>query len=160
MANTVTLVRATGVLTITAIPINNETVTIGGKVYTYQTTLTDVDGNVLIGADEVSAALNLSRAINLGAGSGSLYAASMVKNDHADVATVAAGVMTVQARVHGIHGNLIDTAETSTVASWAGPTFFTGGSGLVDEFIDSLVLLNQINAEVIAEVLKLTPEAD
>ncbi len=160
MANTVVLVRASGVLTITAIPLDTETVTIGGKVYTFQTTLTDSDGNVLIGADEVSAALNLSRAINLGAGSGSLYAASMTKNNHADVASVAAGVMTVLARMNGIHGNLIDTTETSSVGSW-GAAVMAGGSGLIDEWADSLLLLNQLDSEVQNEVLRnLTPEAD
>ncbi|MCH7891009.1 MAG: hypothetical protein IH921_05845 [Gemmatimonadetes bacterium] len=43
---------------------NGETVTIAGKVYTFQTVLTDVDGNVQIGSTENFSALNLFDAIN------------------------------------------------------------------------------------------------
>jgi hypothetical protein len=76
----VTGIAATGVLTMTGAALDTETVTIGSKVYTFQASLTDVDGNVLIGVDEDASMLNLVRAINLGAGSGSLYAASMTAN--------------------------------------------------------------------------------
>ena len=41
-------VKATGTLTLTANPLNTETVTIDGKVYTFQTSMTDVDGNQII----------------------------------------------------------------------------------------------------------------
>ena len=76
------LVRAVGTLTMTGVATDTETVIIGGKTYTTQTSLTDSDGNVLIGADETASMANLAAAINLGAGSGTLYAASMTENAH------------------------------------------------------------------------------
>jgi hypothetical protein len=47
-----------------------QTVTIGSKVYTFQTVLTSVDGNVFIGASLTATRANLLNALNLGAGSG------------------------------------------------------------------------------------------
>jgi hypothetical protein len=41
---------ATGVVTLTGLPLDTETLTIDGKVYTFQDTLTDVDGNIHIQA--------------------------------------------------------------------------------------------------------------
>jgi len=63
--------------------LNTETVTIGSTVYTFQTTLTDVDGNVQIGSDLVESLGNLLAHINGAAGAGTKYAAS--GNAHADV---------------------------------------------------------------------------
>jgi len=65
-----------GTLTLTGQPLDTETVTIGTKVYTFQDILTDVDGNVLIGASASESLDNLIAAINLAAGSGTIYAAS------------------------------------------------------------------------------------
>jgi hypothetical protein len=56
-----------------------QTVTIGSKVYTFQTVLTSVDGNVFIGASLTATLANLLNAINLGAGSGTAYAAATTK---------------------------------------------------------------------------------
>jgi hypothetical protein len=59
---------------------DTETVTINGKVYTFQTVLTNVDGHVLVGANQIASLSNLAAAINLGAGAGTLYAAATVLN--------------------------------------------------------------------------------
>ena len=147
MASSVSLVFATGVLTITGQPTDTQTVTIGGKVYTFQTSLTDSDGNVFRGADETNAALNLSRAITLGAGAGTLYADSMTANSHVRVATVAAGVMTAKSQFPGVHGNLIGSTETMGNGSW-GAAVFAGGSGGFGAYIDSFLSLGQLNADV------------
>lgn len=59
-------VKATGTLTSTGVaPVNGATATIGSRVYTFQTALTNVAGNVLIGADAAAALDNLKAAINL-----------------------------------------------------------------------------------------------
>ena len=63
-------------------PVNGETFTVdtGGpneKTYTYQTVLTDVDGNILIAATRELTHDNTIAAINLGPGAGVDYAASM-----------------------------------------------------------------------------------
>ena len=57
--------RATGTLTLSGQPLNTETVTIDGKVYTFQTVLTNSDGNVFIGATFADSISNLANAINL-----------------------------------------------------------------------------------------------
>ena len=56
---------ATQTLTASGVFTNTQTVVVGGKTYTTQTTLTDVDGNVLIGANAEATLANLKAAINL-----------------------------------------------------------------------------------------------
>lgn len=64
---------ALGTLTAAANVADTETVTIGGKVYTFQATLTNVDGNVKVGADAATSLANLHAAINLGSGAGTAF---------------------------------------------------------------------------------------
>lgn len=68
--------RSTATVTLSANPANGNTVTIAGVTYTFQTVLTNVAGNVLIGVDTTATIANLVAAINLGAGSGTTYAAA------------------------------------------------------------------------------------
>ena len=156
------LVRAVGTLTITATTsADTQTCTIGGKVYTFQTTLTDVDGNVLIGANVTAMAANLVAAINLAAGGGTTYAAAMVKSVHV-YATSAAGVVTVTAKVPGVIGNLIDTTETLTNSAWGAATLASGAGHIYTAITeiragaqvnsDVLAALDQIDASAAAEV--------
>lgn len=63
-------------LVFTGQPANNDTVTLGGKTYTFQTVLTNVDGNVAIGASALITYQNLKAAINLESGAGTKYAAA------------------------------------------------------------------------------------
>lgn len=65
-----------GTLTLVAQPSDTETVTLGSNVYTFQTVLTNVAGNVLIGASASDTLDNLIAAINLTAGAGTTYAAA------------------------------------------------------------------------------------
>ena len=69
--------KARGFLDLTGLPLDTETTVIGSKTYTWQDTLTDVDGNVHIGATASDCIDNLIAAIILGSGSGTDYAASM-----------------------------------------------------------------------------------
>ena len=74
-----------GILTLTDVPGDTETVVIGAKTYTFQTTLTDVDGNVLIGATIKASLENLIAAINLEvAEAGTKFAASMTAHPTAN----------------------------------------------------------------------------
>lgn len=157
MAKWETIVHATGTLTFTDQPLNTETVTIGGKVYTFQTTLTDVDGNVKIGADLATSISNLAAAIELGAGSGTAYAASMTRNPAVEVYSTSGTVLVVKAP--GGVANLIDTTETLTNASWGGAVM-SGGSGNLIYWARGIVALNQLNAEVMGEFDVITVEAD
>lgn len=143
------LVRATGALTITATTAaDTQTAVIGGKTYTFQTTLTNSDGNVLIGASITTMAANLAAAINLDAGAGTTYAALTTKSPHVS-ATSAAGVVTVTARVPGLIGNFIATTETLTNASWGGATL-ASGAGNIWQAILEIRRDSQINSDVLA----------
>ena len=61
-------------------PGNGQTMTVGGKTYTFQTNLTAGDGNVKIGADGIQTAANFAAAVNLAEGAGSLYSAGTTAN--------------------------------------------------------------------------------
>lgn len=157
MAMDYTLSMATGVLTFTGQPLNTETVVIAGKTYTFQSALTDSDGNVAIGATTAESVANLAAAIDLGAGAGTAYAASMTRNPEVAVVSSTATVLTVGAP--GAASDRIPTTETLTNASWGGATL-SGGAGSIPFFAVRLLKLNQINAEVTTEIYKLTAAID
>ena len=147
--------RSTGTYTGGTIA-NAETVTVCGKVYTFQTTLTDVDGNVNLGADDVESVNNLVAAINLSnegesaVGPDNDYALAMTVNPHC--VAVADGetpnVATFTAKVGGLIGNFLPLAETSG-GSISG-ALFTGGTGNIYTAIDQIIDGGQMNADVIA----------
>lgn len=118
---------ATGTITIGTNPLDGTTVTIGGKVYTFQTTLTNVDGNVDIGADANATATALAAAINLGAGAGTVYAAATTRPTNF-YATVSANVVTIVSWGvdHGVDGNAITLAETAANITLSGSTLSGG----------------------------------
>lgn len=118
--------KATGLLTFTGQPANGETVTVGGKVYTFQTALTNVDGNVFIGASTAASVTNLINAITLGAGAGASYAAVMTANANVTASQGAGTTMNVTALVGGTAGNAIATTETVVNASFSGATLSGG----------------------------------
>ena len=119
-------IRAAGVLTLTGQPLNNETVVLGSKTYTFQDTLTDVDGNVQIGAAATDSLDNLIAAINLDAGAGTLFAASMTENADASAAAGVGDTMDADAKKGGTPGNAIDSTETLTNGSWGGAVLSGG----------------------------------
>jgi len=121
-------VAATGTLTLTANVTNDSTVTIGTKTYTFKTVLSNVNGYVLIGAAATDSLDNLIAAINLGPGSGTLYAASTTANGFVSAAAGAGDTMDVVAITLGVAGNSVITADTSSVAAWGASTL-TGGTG-------------------------------
>jgi hypothetical protein len=120
-------IQASGILTLVANPLNTETVTIDAKVYTFQTVLTNVDGNVLIGATASDSLDNLLAAITLGTGSGTLYAAATTPHPTVSALILTALTMRVVALIGGPGGNLIATTETLTSGSFGAATL-GGGS--------------------------------
>ena len=106
----------------------NETITIGSKIYRFQSTLTNVDGNVHIGASTSDSIDNLIAAIMLGAGGGVDYAAVMTEHPTVTATAGAGDTMDTLAKTVGAAGNAIATTETSANASWGAATL-TGGSG-------------------------------
>lgn len=103
--------NAVGTLTLVANPANTETVTIDARVYTFQTVLTNVNGNVLIGATASDTLDNLIAAITLGAGSGTTYAAATVLHATVTAAAGAGDTMTATAKTSGTGGNSIATTD-------------------------------------------------
>lgn len=145
-----TLTPSTGTLTFTGVATDTQTVVIDGKTYTTQTTLTDSDGNVLIGADQTATCANLAAAINLGAGSGTTYAASTTRHPSV-VATSAAAVLTATARLAGTLGDNIPTTETQTNASWGAATMASGAGSTADA-LNTIIDEAQVNSDVIAAI--------
>lgn len=140
-------VHALGTLTAAGNPANTETVVIGGKTYTFQTTLTDVDGNVKIGASAAASIDNLYAAINLGSGAGTTYATAMTVNPHVVGTSETDTTLVVKSKVIGAIGNLIATTETSTVLSWGAATLASGDGDLGVE-IRAILSGEQMNSAV------------
>lgn len=112
--------KATGTLTFVANPSNNDTCTIGIKIYTFKTTLTGAANEVLIGAAATNSIDNLISAITdgagVGTGEGSLYGTGTTVNTEATASAGAGDTMTVTALTASYAGNLIATTETFTNA--------------------------------------------
>jgi hypothetical protein len=104
---------------------DTETVTVA-KTYTLQTTLTNVDGNVLIGANAAATLANLVAAITLGAGAGTTYAAAMTANPSVTAGVQSSTLMRVRALTAGAGGNAIACTETAANAAW----ITEGGGGV------------------------------
>lgn len=153
-------VYAQGTLTSTGTFTDTQTVVVGGKTYTTQTTLTNVDGNVLIGANAAATLANLKAAINLEAGAGTTYAAAMTANNHVVAVSNDSTTLVVRSKVPGLIGNLIASTETQTNASWGGAVL-ASGSGNVASCLRELLATEQVPAALQQALLDLSdPEAN
>lgn len=120
-------VKATGSVAFgTTNASNNDTVSIGGQIYTFKTSLTAATtaNEVLIGTDVAASVANLAAAVNAGTGAGTKYGSETVKNAWA-VASVGTttSTLTLTAVTAGAQGNSI-----ALDASVATATAFSGGS--------------------------------
>lgn len=100
-------------------PANGDTITIDGKVYTFQSSLTDVNGHVKVGVNAGETLDNFIAAVNLAAGAGTAYAASMTLHPtcRADVNGTSGGQtkeVAISAKVKGEAGNAIAVSETGS----------------------------------------------
>lgn len=121
--------KATGTLTGTLNFADSETVTINGKIYTFQTSLTNADGNVKIGADLTASLTNLFNAINRTAGvPGTDYAVATVAHTTVEAVSHNATTLVVRSRRTGTAGNAYGTTESATNASWGGATLSGGAN--------------------------------
>lgn len=151
---------------------DGDTATIGGKVYTFQDVLTDVDGNVLGSGDEETSLRNIRDAVALEPSTkGVTYAASTTKNNFADTLPfdpTGGPAFVAISRAAGVHGNLIAVDTDVFAGGWTDIRGFSlpddklvDGVGLFNEFVDDLLSLNHMNAEVLDEIQKLTlPKVD
>lgn len=159
MASNHTITPATGTLTFTGNAANTETVVVGGKTYTFKSTLTATDGGVKVGANAAASAQNLYDAINLSGTSGTQYATGMTANTRVRATAVTATTVVVTALTAGEVGNLIASTDTVANAAWGAATL-ASGAGNLDSFITGILQLNQVNAEVLSELKKLTLAVD
>lgn len=147
VAGVVAAVAAQGTLTITdgQNAGNGETVSIDGVVYTFQTTLTEVANNVLIGADDDASCANLVAAINRSAGAGTTYAKLTVA--HTTV-TAAASTNTciVTAQVKGVNGNNIAVSEDMAQGAWDAIKLGTTTAGAGDANVVGLAIGDAIES--------------
>jgi hypothetical protein len=126
----VTTVAATGTLTGNGTIVSNgDTVTIGGKVYTFQSALTNFDGNVKIAGTAALSLTNLFNAINgTGGVPGTDYALATVANTRVTATNPTGVTVVVTAKASGAVGNVITTTKVAVTLSWGSGTL-TGGSG-------------------------------
>lgn len=128
-------VNASVVLTLTGLPLNNETVIVDGQTYKFVTALTGGPDEVLIAALPRDCNRNLSYAINSASGfEGLYYGAGTIINATCQALGEQGPALTVRAKRAGDTENGIVVSETLTNGSWSTGTL-TGGSGdpLADE---------------------------
>jgi len=114
----VNAVAATKVLTFTGNASASETVSIGGQVYTFKTTLAAAN-EVLIGANAEASRDNLVAAINKGADEGTTYGTGTVANAYVTATATSTDKVTATAKTAGAAGNDIAVNTDVTGASWA-----------------------------------------
>lgn len=105
-------------------PTDGNVTNIAGKNYQFQAALTNVDGNVLIGANLAATILNLQAAVNLGAGAGSAYAAATTANPGCTITEVSPSAVICTATTVGPTGN---TLTCSGIVNWLNGGNFSGG---------------------------------
>lgn len=110
-------------------PVNNDTVTINGLVYTFKSAAPAIARDVALGATAALSAQNLADAINANQATvGVAYYAATVR--HPDVVAIMTTtlILTVQSRVHGMAGNSITLTEASTNVVASGATLAGGAA--------------------------------
>jgi hypothetical protein len=136
--------------------LDGDTVTIGSKTYTFKTALTPTEGQVLIGANDTAALLNLKNAINHTGTPDTDYKCAAV---HPTVTGTSSNATTlvVTAKTKGVAGNSIVTTETEagTDKAW-GAAHLEGGvngtPGIANETcMDDTYLYCCITANTIAD---------
>jgi flagellin len=112
---------------------NNDQVTVGGTTYKFVTSLTGNANEVLIGASDTQAILNLKAAVNGAAGgAGTAYGVGTVANANVTAGTATATTLAFTANVNGTGGNAITTTVVgggSGHESWTGGTMTGGVAG-------------------------------
>ncbi len=104
--------KSQGELTLDVIPVDTNTMTVDTKVYIFQDTLTNVDGNVAIGANLAASQANIVAAFDLSGVAGTDYADAMTAHPTVDMGEFAADLSILSAKLPGAAGDAIATTET------------------------------------------------
>jgi len=110
-------VQAVGTMTIAEPVSDGDTYTLDAKVYTLETSLTNVDGNVAIGGSEAQTKLNLIAAIDLSGTAGVDYATAMTAHTTITAAAFSGDTAAFTAVLPGTAGNALVSTETFTHGS-------------------------------------------
>ncbi len=120
------LILAKGTLTFTDNPLDTEIVTIGSRIYTFNTILGGAD-SVLIGSNASDSLDNLINAIVVTAASeGVTHGIGTLIHDDVAALIFDGDTMVAEAREDGLAGNLIATTTTVTNATWSATTLLGG----------------------------------
>lgn len=124
-------------------PTDSDTVTIGGKVYTFKDTLSNTDGFVWINGSANNAIANLMLAITLGAGAGTNYAAATTANTSITATNPTTSTLLMTALVAGLGSGGTSGASTTTTKSIT-PAWTISGATLAINKV-KLSMLNSAN---------------
>jgi hypothetical protein len=122
-------VSASGTLTFSNTGTNDDTITIGARVYTLKTALSSgptVANEVLIGVSAAATRNNLVAAINGAAGEGTTYSVGTLAHALVTAAASSTAAIIVTAISHGTAGNSLATTDTSSHAAWGAATLSGG----------------------------------
>lgn len=125
------LLPATGILTMTAVPSDGETVTVATKdgtnaaVYRFKNTLAAAY-DVKIGASVTDTLANLVNAVNAGTGSGTAYGAGTLANFDVSAAAYTVTQIQATANIAGAAGNSLASTSTAANATWGAATLQGG----------------------------------
>jgi flagellin len=118
---------ATATLTAGAAPVNNDTITLNGQVYTFKTTLTGAANEVALGGSETAALTNLASAVNASVGgAGTAYGVGTIANTALKATGSTGTTITFDALVNGVGGNSI--AYSSSAANFGAAGDLAGGT--------------------------------
>lgn len=117
-------VKAVKTLTLSGNAVAGETITIGGRTYTFVATLDNATANqILIGAAATNTLDNIKAAIvGDNTNVGTLFSQGTTKHPLVDVSGKTATTVVIRAAEAGASGTNIDTAETMTNGAWANTT--------------------------------------
>src|SRR5687768_69020 len=123
------IVAASQVLTASGNFIDGETVTVGGKTYTFKSTLTTAENDVKVAASLELSLTNLTNAINRdGVGTPATDFSTATTANENVTAVNDATTLTATAIVAGTPGNSIASTEVAALAAWGAATL-AGGTG-------------------------------
>lgn len=119
-------VAAAVVLTISDIPVEDNTVTIGGRVYTFKDATTTEADEVHIGVSETEAKANLVAAMDLSGVAGTDYGSETTANTDVAMAAFDGDTADVTALLAGLDGNDIASIATLAGGDFAAATLLLG----------------------------------
>ena len=149
-----TLVRASGTLTFVS-GVATDVFVVGAITYLLKATPAvayDVD---VSSTDTIQAAASASAINKDGTGAADTYFETGTIENPAGSAANVAGVLTVTSRVPGTVGNAIGIASVDSTITASG-ALLTGGTGVFDDGLESLIDEVQLNSEAISMIAHLT----